>query len=171
MTTATPIDIGDRKQLFLDETFFAARDGVNLTVHSPVDRGIAIQADQPWESTAACNWCVVVHDPKLGHVKMYYEAYRELPRKSNGQPNFDRRMCCAISHDGVRWEKPDLGIYEFEGSTWSWCEQEVVADGIRYTIPLYSFNDPIRLFEREPHWLLSDDRQAGFRRLDGLLRV
>ncbi len=116
MTTATPIDIGDRKQLFLDETFFAARDGVNLTVHSPVDRGIAIQADQPWESTAACNWCVVVHDPKLGHVKMYYEAYRALPRKSNGQPNFDRRMCCAISHDGVRWEKPDLGIYEFEGS-------------------------------------------------------
>lgn len=114
--TGNPIAIGHRKQLLLDETFFAARSGVELNVHSPVDRGVAIKADRPWESASACNWCVVVPDGKLGHVKMYYEAYRALPGKTKGWPNFDRRMCCAISNDGIHWEKPDLGIYDFEGS-------------------------------------------------------
>ncbi len=116
VSRAKPIAVGNRKQLFLDQSFFGGCSGVELTVNQPVDRGIAIEADQPWESASACNWCVVVPDPKLGHVKMYYEAYRALPGGTKGKPNFDRRMCCAVSEDGVDWEKPDLGVYDFEGS-------------------------------------------------------
>ena len=61
-STTDPIDVGNDKQLFLDDLFFASARGVELTVNPPVDGGTAIHADRPWESAHACNWCVVVPD-------------------------------------------------------------------------------------------------------------
>ena len=113
-----PIDVGADKQLFLDDLFFASSRGVDLTVNPPVDGGTAIRADRPWESAHACGWCVVVPDEKAGHVKMYYEATAQMPYPEGELPQSGwlRSMCCAVSTDGVTWEKPELGNYEFEGS-------------------------------------------------------
>lgn len=113
-----PIRVGTEKQLFLDDLFFASSRGVDLTVNPPVDGGTAIRADRPWESAHACGWCVVVPDEKAGHIKMYYEASAQMPYPEGELPHkgWLRSMCCAVSTDGVTWEKPDLGNYEFEGS-------------------------------------------------------
>ena len=111
-----PIDVGSDKQLFLDEMFFASARGVELAMNPPVDGGTCIEADRPWESAAACGWCVVVPDEKAGHVKMYYEASANQPIGPDGLPQPLRSMCCAVSTDGIHWEKPDLGNYEFNGS-------------------------------------------------------
>ena len=115
MSTSSPIDIGSRRQLFFDESLFAATSGVRIVMNTPEDAGEAIRADRPWEAGLSCQWCVVVPDEKLGHVKMYYEATCPNPA-SDSFYDFRRMMCCAISSDGINWEKPDLGLYEFEGS-------------------------------------------------------
>ena len=111
-----PIDVGSGKQLFLDEMFFASSRGVELTVNPPVDGGVCIQADRPWESAHAGLWCVIVPDTKASHVKMYYEGYAQRPEGPDGMPQELRTMCCAVSTDGVTWEKPELGLYEYQGS-------------------------------------------------------
>ena len=111
-----PIDVGSDKQLFLDEMFFASARGVELIVNSPTDGGTCVQADQPWESASSCDWCVVVPDEQAGDIKMYYEARSWRPDSPEGMPRVRCGMCCAISTDGIHWEKPELGIFEFEGS-------------------------------------------------------
>ena len=45
-----PIEVGNQKQLFLDETFFASAAGVKLSLNCPTDAGTAIRADRPWKS-------------------------------------------------------------------------------------------------------------------------
>ena len=110
------IEVGCARQLFLDDHFFAAAKGVNLVVNPPVDGGTAIRADRPWEAAGACGWCVVVPDTKQGDIKMYYEATGEVPDSAGGKPFVHRAMACAVSSDGVHWEKPDLDIHEFDGN-------------------------------------------------------
>ena len=110
-----PLNIGGRKQLLLDEWLFQAARGVELCVNPPADAGVAVEADRPWEAAYACEWCVVVPDEKLGHVKMYYEACS--PKPVGSEPwELERHLCCAVSTDGVSWEKPDLGVCQFDGS-------------------------------------------------------
>jgi len=109
-----PIQVGGEKQLFLDEMFLAAESGVRLAVHSPADAGTAIRADRPWENDPiAGTWCSVLRDPGEGHVKMYYLGSADLGLKPNGKKKFVNSLCCAISQDGVSWEKPSFGVCEF----------------------------------------------------------
>jgi len=109
-----PIDVGSRKQLFLDELFFASQRGVELTVNRPANAGLVVKADRPWERGGIDPYLTVVPDPEAGHFKLYYSPYVKLP----GGSELDRRymVCCAISADGIHWEKPNLGVVEFAGN-------------------------------------------------------
>jgi len=107
-------DIAAQKQLFLDEMFFASCRGVSLTVNPPTDAGQVLRADRPWESGGIIH---LVLAPNVGHVKLYYHAREKLPDGPDGRPRGRSCLCCAVSPDGVEWEKPNLGVCEFHGST------------------------------------------------------
>jgi hypothetical protein len=117
MTQPKPIDIGNRKQLLFDDLFFASRQGITLNLNPPVDAGEALHADRPWENQGIISFCDLVPDPHAGHIKLYYLAMEKLPEDPARKHNVRHRLCCAVSPDGDRWEKPDLGVCEFEGST------------------------------------------------------
>src|SRR5690606_21688572 len=55
-------DIGDRRQVFLDQRFFAATRGVSLEVKTPVKRGIVLQADDPKRTFIGQYGSVLEHD-------------------------------------------------------------------------------------------------------------
>jgi hypothetical protein len=106
-TTSTVLhDIGDRKQLFIDERFIEASRGVTLTMNPPVKFGPVILPDRPWE-TLRVGFCDAVMEYE-GSYRLYYSCM------ARGKGNF---VCLATSDDGVTWEKPNLGAVEFEGST------------------------------------------------------
>src|SRR5438093_2676408 len=46
-------------------------------------------------------------------LRMWYQARGTHDPKTNRQ----RRLCYAVSRDGVHWEKPNLGLVEYNGST------------------------------------------------------
>ena len=99
------LDIGGRKQLFIDERFFAMNDGVRLAVNPPIDCGPVVVEDTPWDKVRIYGYTSVLQDP-LGdgvHRMYYYTAHKY----STG---------VAFSKDGINWEKPSLGLYEFDGS-------------------------------------------------------
>lgn len=137
MTPPHPIDIGSRKQLFLDDLFFASRQGVTLAVNPPVDAGEALRADRPWENRGIISFCDLVPDPEAGHLKLYYLAMEKLSDDPAAKHPVVHRLCCAISADGEQWEKPNLGVCEFDGST----DNNIVMNG-HPEGPRHSFHEP-----------------------------
>lgn len=109
----TPIDIGSRRELFVDGHLIERLDGARLELRHPVPREVVITHDELWEGSA-CGFHSIFKDGDL--YRMYYKAYHfdVEPKKFRRRKEF---FCCyAESDDGVRWRKPELGLHEFKGS-------------------------------------------------------
>ena len=48
-SAATPLDLGTRWELFVDDYLVAKKDGLALKMHEPVRREIVLTTDKPWE--------------------------------------------------------------------------------------------------------------------------
>lgn len=107
------IDIGDRLELFLDDTLLEEVGGeLEFAQHRPRPENVVITDDKPWEHTI--NYFSVMRALD-GSCRMYYRGINNsrrevLDRKSS--PN-----CMAVSSDGVHWEKPELHMFRYEGSS------------------------------------------------------
>lgn len=108
-----PIDIGGRKQVFVDRQLIEASRNVVLTMHSPRRDGrVLISADQPWERD--CH--VAVYSSVLkdqGKVRVWYDLV-----KLTGPGPYDhlRMVAYAESEDGLHFVKPKLGLHAVDGS-------------------------------------------------------
>ncbi|HOZ49485.1 MAG TPA: hypothetical protein PLO37_16125 [Candidatus Hydrogenedentes bacterium] len=105
-----PIAIGSRLEPMVDDYLIEAMAGVGLALHTPVAREVAITYDAPWEGNTSC-YVTVFQDGDL--YRMYFRGsdYNLETKQSSGQ-----RTCYAESTDGIHWTKPELGLFEFEGS-------------------------------------------------------
>lgn len=105
------IDVSDRKQLFLDDDYLLDINftrGIRKVMHQPVkyEGNPVMKADKPWESRHIFLWGTILQDEESSHYTMWY-------RVSDGNAFW---FAYAVSEDLVKWEKPALGIVEFEGS-------------------------------------------------------
>lgn len=105
-----PIDVGNRKQLFIDTSFFAVSENISLHIVPPAKSGErTLVSDRPWED-ASLNWFSVMDDG--GTYRMWYECY-----DSEGWPTTDdTSFCYAESKDAIHWTKPSLGLFAYHGS-------------------------------------------------------
>lgn len=71
-----------------------------------------IVLDRPWEAHVVSATTVLPDESGTGFV-MYYYCWTE---KKPGKEDAGSYMCYATSKDGLTWEKPNLGLYEYEGS-------------------------------------------------------
>lgn len=101
------IDLGDRRELFVDHALIASMDNVELRLQEPQREDIAIRFDEPWEGPFSA-YATVLNDNGL--LRMYY---RGLPTAQKGRVAV---TAYAESRDGVNWTKPNLGLFEFQGS-------------------------------------------------------
>jgi len=112
----SPIDVGSRKQLFVDESFFATSKNVALKILPPRKTGETIlRPEHPWEN-AALSWFNVIQDPgridNKAKYRMWYAAY-----DVDGWPTADdTSFCYAESRDGIHWTKPELGLFSYKDS-------------------------------------------------------
>ena len=94
-------------QLFLDDTWIEDNSHVGRVWHQaskypePV-----LTADMPWEYP-----CPVLFGTILRWHERYCMWYCAWTR------HIPPRVCYAESTDGLHWDKPELGLYEFAGST------------------------------------------------------
>ena len=98
------VDIADRLQLFFDDTLLDHMAGVDLKLHRPKPREIAMAFDKPWEGPS-CIYVTVFKD--TDRFRMYYRA------SGNKHPEL---TAYAESPDGIAWTRPNLGLIEFKGS-------------------------------------------------------
>lgn len=109
--TVKPIDIGSRLELFVDNYLIGKLDKATLKLHSPVPREIAFYEDAPWEGNYGGYHSIL----KDGAQFRYY--YRGAQRLNDGINKFAHMVTCTtVSSDGIRWERPSLGLFEFNGS-------------------------------------------------------
>ena len=101
------IEIGDARQLFVDDLLIHSLDSARLKMHEPVHRENVLHLDRPWEGPIS--WCPVVL--KEGdRYRMWYRA------RYDGGPGRESFTCYAESDDGIRWTRPSLRLVAFEGS-------------------------------------------------------
>lgn len=107
-----PVEIGSRRELFIDEAIVDSHRGLSWKMHEPRKAEIALQFDAPWEGNN-CHYVSVFKDGQ--GYRMYYRAVpgRAAPASGEGWENF---VCMAESEDGIEWRRPNLGLYEFRGS-------------------------------------------------------
>jgi hypothetical protein len=104
-----PIDIGNRLEPFVDDLLIGELKGAALRLHEPVPSGTVLKFDNPWEGSFSA-YVTVIKDGS--RYRMYY---RGLP--ISGADLTDAEVTCyAEGPDGIRWEKPVLGLFELKGS-------------------------------------------------------
>ena len=109
-STTPPRALGSEKRLFLDDALVAGSRNVAWTMNPPRKTGErCIVAEHPWESFYAGGWNTVLEDD--GVYKLWYEACSPLG------DGYLRGLCYATSRDGVHWEKPPLGLIQFNSHT------------------------------------------------------
>ncbi|MCZ6676835.1 MAG: hypothetical protein O7E52_06260 [Candidatus Poribacteria bacterium] len=81
--------------------------GVRLTVQPARKSAVFFRRERPWEQSNLNHMFVIFED---GRYRMWYAAY------ASSDPS-EHFACYAESADGFHWERPELGIYEFQGST------------------------------------------------------
>jgi hypothetical protein len=102
------IDIGSRRELFVDHHLIARIGGAQLVLQRPQPAEAALRFDQPWEGPF-CGYVTVIKDGKK--YLMYYRGLSELKDDSNAECT-----CYAESRDGIRWKRPSLRLYEMAGT-------------------------------------------------------
>ena len=112
--SSIPIDIGTRLELMVDEHLMGRLSGgAQRRLNSPVPQEIAMRLDAPWEGNACGGFTVFEDD---GLYRMYYRG-QNFEYDSNGLGSRrGKQVCYAESADGIQWEKPELGLVEFDGS-------------------------------------------------------
>ena len=97
------INLGSRRELFVDRFLIDQLQGAELRMHEPIREGVAVKFDNPWEGGFS-GYPTVIKDGGL--YRMYY---RGLPVATpDGGP--EAVVAYAESKDGMAWTKPDLGL-------------------------------------------------------------
>ena len=110
----TPVQIGSRLELMIDNYLVASTKGdINLLLHHPIPREIVMRYDAPWEGSGT-GYQTIFRDGDI--FRMYYKAWHLEPRKGKIQVPHDTIAAYAESKDGIHWTRPDLGLFEFNGS-------------------------------------------------------
>ena len=107
------IRIGDRRELFVDDFLLDRREGVELRLHQPVPREVVMVCDAPWEGSG-CGYETLFRDGPI--IRMYYIAADLTSADGTKMTSRPLFACYAESRDGVRWVKPELGLFEYAGS-------------------------------------------------------
>jgi len=95
------LEVGNRRQVFIDGRFLASSKNVELVVHPPRKTGEHnLVADRPWEGSGPGTYSTV----------MYVGGVYHLWYPSRGG------ICYARSRDGITWEKPNLGLTSYKGT-------------------------------------------------------
>ena len=113
---------GTELQLFVDDYIIQKLTGdTKQMLQKPVPKEVVLATSKPWEGNT-CAYYTIFRDGDL--FRMYFRGshYDQKTKK----PGHREVTCYAESKDGIKWTKPNLGLFSFNGSK----ENNIVWDGI-----------------------------------------
>ena len=103
-SVSIPRNIGSRLELFVDDWLIETMSNTRLKMHTPVKKEVVFIFDAPWEGGLSAYVTIMIDQD---HFRMYYRGGGDLSREYT---------CLAESQDGIRWTRPSLGLFDFNGS-------------------------------------------------------
>jgi len=106
------VDIGSRRELFVDRFLIEEMEGAEMRLHPPEKREVVFQVRGPLEN--ACTACYnICRDGE--RFLMYYRGFYPIgATQADGAESQTTGL--LVSEDGINFERPVLGLVEFEGS-------------------------------------------------------
>ena len=110
------LQIANRREPFIDRFLIDRLSGGAINrLHHPRREGIALRFAQPWEGILALH-VTILQDGDL--YRMYYRGWGvDASRRENEEGQTMPVTCYAESQDGIHWDRPELGLCEWCGST------------------------------------------------------
>ena len=113
------VQIGRETQLFVDDGIVDSKLGVVRTLHSArkLEEPVLVP-DRPWEGDRIYIYGSVYYDREARLFRMWYvtRLSPEYEDRASGLIWPWDMILYATSTDGILWEKPSLGLHEFDGS-------------------------------------------------------
>jgi hypothetical protein len=120
------VQLGSRRELFVDRYLIDSLDGARLILHRPRREGPAVRfSERPWEGRYS-GYCTVIRDGD--NWRLYYRGRPEHGKDGE----VGEVTCVSESKDGIAWTRPNLGLFQVAGTK----ENNVVLAGM----PPYSHN-------------------------------
>ena len=106
------IQIGSRRELFWDDYLIdTEKTTAETRLGTFTRRGAVAVFDKPWEKQGAGYFTVFYDEAYKGGIyRLYYKAL------STEYSDTETRIAYMESPDGINWERPSLGLCEFQGS-------------------------------------------------------
>jgi len=116
-------NINSRRELFTDQSLVESTFGdISFRLHHPVPREVINEIED--EYRCPYRYMTVFQDVDI--YRMYY-ALVDPARVNAKDTKHPERICYAESRDGIHWEKPVLGFFEYKGNSQNniiWMENE-----------------------------------------------
>jgi hypothetical protein len=110
------LNLGSRRELFVDYLLIDRLDNIRLQLHEPVSGGVVIENDKPWEGPANFGMSVIEVD---GRLLIYYRGWALTEAADQNGVG-----CVAESRDGgATWTKPVLNLVKRP----DWPDNNIVA--------------------------------------------
>ncbi len=112
-SAAEPIPLGRSLEVFVDDHLIESMQGsVTRVVHEPQPQEVVLVTDKPWEGNTCAYYTIFPDDDKY---RMYYRgSHADEQTQKSQHPEV---TCYAESTDGIHWTKPELGLFDWNGST------------------------------------------------------
>lgn len=106
-----PVALGSRVEMFVDHWLIETNRTRNaaLKLQAPVRREVVLTTDKPWEGKESAYFTVLQDGER---IRLYYRGF--IPE--GGDASDKQVTCVAESTDGIHFTRPNLGLYEFNGS-------------------------------------------------------
>jgi len=117
--------LSKKRQLFINDdnievgnsgTYYGVHN-LQRVLHQPDKQGLVLTSDKPWESQVLHMMSNnVIYDKKSGKFRFWYGCGTRRWYEPCDMEVQSVYMLYAESDDGVHWAKPNLGLYELNGS-------------------------------------------------------
>ena len=97
------------RQLFIDNFIIERSINISKSLHSPESKGPVLTGDKNFQQTGVQTRNAPQWNSQKKAWEWFYWAYYDSATDA-------RKDHYAISKDGINWDKPDLGLYEFNGA-------------------------------------------------------
>ncbi len=113
----TVLDFGSNTQMFIDDFVTADLENITKTLHEGVKTEPILDksSGNEWEKNGTYVYGTVFYDEEEEIYKMWYQATNA--DYVGGGDAASAMACYATSTDGINWDKPNLGIISYNGST------------------------------------------------------
>ena len=189
-TQPTEIQAAGHRYLLLDSRIIQSTENAKLTVGAVrKDKNNPLfKEDKPWEPRFDNPYCSVIYDREKKLYKCWYsifiqcsqESWLTVPREKRAwvdwkeSPDRGFGVCYATSTDGIHWEKPELGIIDFQGNQKNNIVMRAVPHGVGVIKDLHETDPQKRYKAIRPHreytnvWFSPDGLNWTEKRLPGL---